>query len=1757
MQQSRFMAIMNDYDRTLQLIRTSTNSAGEANAQYEIYTKSVEAANKKMQNSFEAFYVKLTSSEAIKTVYDSISGLVDKFTALGPVMSALTITSAAMIAKYLVATTAIQAETIAIEMQNAVKAKSIFLDSKTLSLGPRIFATIAKMIFFRNAETAATMTATAAMHAYNAAVALTLGAFAVLAVVLIASISAWKKHKQAIYDNYKASLAIADTSSREASTLQNLINRYEELTSKISLQDSEKEELLAVTKELADINPDLVIGIDEEGNARLRNIDAMKKELAGKLALAKQDAEKAYADRNVLVKEAGWTDEENLTEEGKKYLEQARAGSESIRQQLMSYGIQKGFDPLSIQGQFDQAVSEVEDGQITMEEALEKMAKAVSNNKLSYEEILKEIRKIPSIQDDLLQDLNSISTEMGFDIQSGFNFLEGLGEGDKQKIATGGLTKEDIVFYRNKFVQQMLGDDSVEYKGIYANFGETLEKNASDAMGKYDIFGAKKVSDEAAARLSLVNKLINTKMSEALFIDSDAFTTETQSQMSSIGAYVIQEFENLKDEVDDSGKRIYSDKEIVEKMGDDGAKNATLYYDALVEAERKGGKKYIKDRNKVLEEIKTGSFNDIQAAQIEMVKAAGLIEGTPQADFLKNSLFDPTVYTDQLKEFLGGFYDQYNSIFNELPVSLNEFFIKTYDNASDQLKSYYIPMVKKVFAENAEFANEFNTMLNSTNMSDPVQIQALQQKLVDKLVEEQYSLDTAWEVAKEMISREMKGVQAFVDAAKKAYDELKKLDEEIKKAIAGFTSGAALEQTKTFGFNGLQRIDNDLYTLTGNAVEEERQKRVSAFVIELQQEMEEINDALLNNKNELEDIAIKGDNVTAVEVERAKVLVTSSDELIQQNKFMERMLDDALKLTDAEKARKNYLETTSAINSISALASSLKDLGGLYTQINEGTMTQLDIITAIAENPDYLQFLTVQNDQLKLSSALLIQEAKHRIENVKTLINERIAKITAAQSSLKAIINSKVGEEEANKNLARQTIQDLQETTDANELAQTGKLDALKVYEKAIQQTDEAEDNAYQNSIKRIQSQIEAFRKRTLAMQGEDVGDATTVKTKGVDLKTQNLEIKEVVTQSTDWWQEYLDDRGVTSKTLVDQAKDLWNILENDKKGLAATLSTLKMPVESFLSEVSGKSKDGSDKVEELNDSLEKFYNTLRKIERLQSEISLIEAQMGLNSTDAKEDLKLIKEKAKKMNELIGYQKGLINLRQNELRTMQNQVPLYNGFLFLENGILKVRQAALSVALLSGRISQEQYDKTVDFLEKYQEVYNGIQESLKTIVDLEEERESMRKEMVDRAINVRQQLYDAFREMDEQEIQATEDKFDKLKEMEDDYLSAIKDAIDKEREMREQSQDEQDLLKKQRQLSTLQRDTSGRYAERVADLQTEIAEDQQDLRDKQIDRQYETLQKQYELQQEQRDIELQLLQEQMRLREDSGYYWSMVDQTIKEGPDKINAVLTGTEGFQKLDPLAKSEQLRTIQDDAKYISKLYQEGVSLSKNSTTSVANAIGYAIAAAIKAGTSDEDYSPIDDEDDGSDTGGGSEIPDKAYPGQIFTTGSAGDWVKYIQQKILSWNADALPRYGADGKFGSETYSAVRAFQTANGLQVDGKVGPLTWEKLNQYKEGGVVDYTGAAAVHGTLQDPEAFLNAKQTELIAKLRDTLENNGVNTINKTPIVNNNNSITIGDVIVNLENETNASPDEIAKLVRKEILNAYQNRMTTPVQRVR
>jgi peptidoglycan hydrolase-like protein with peptidoglycan-binding domain len=75
--------------------------------------------------------------------------------------------------------------------------------------------------------------------------------------------------------------------------------------------------------------------------------------------------------------------------------------------------------------------------------------------------------------------------------------------------------------------------------------------------------------------------------------------------------------------------------------------------------------------------------------------------------------------------------------------------------------------------------------------------------------------------------------------------------------------------------------------------------------------------------------------------------------------------------------------------------------------------------------------------------------------------------------------------------------------------------------------------------------------------------------------------------------------------------------------------------------------------------------------------------------------------------------------------------------------------------------------------------------------------------------------------------------------------------------------------------------------------------------------------------------------------------------------------------------------------------------------------------------------------------------ELSPQSATNETLAQGSKGPAVTELQGKLKERGFDPGP---ADGDFGPNTDNAVRGFQSSQGLEVDGIVGPQTWGKLNE---------------------------------------------------------------------------------------------------------
>lgn len=67
-----------------------------------------------------------------------------------------------------------------------------------------------------------------------------------------------------------------------------------------------------------------------------------------------------------------------------------------------------------------------------------------------------------------------------------------------------------------------------------------------------------------------------------------------------------------------------------------------------------------------------------------------------------------------------------------------------------------------------------------------------------------------------------------------------------------------------------------------------------------------------------------------------------------------------------------------------------------------------------------------------------------------------------------------------------------------------------------------------------------------------------------------------------------------------------------------------------------------------------------------------------------------------------------------------------------------------------------------------------------------------------------------------------------------------------------------------------------------------------------------------------------------------------------------------------------------------------------------------------------------------------------------QVIRASSPKRFIEMLQKQLVRENPSALPSYGVDGEYGSETRDWVTRFQERKGLQVDGDAGPETLGRL-----------------------------------------------------------------------------------------------------------
>lgn len=443
------------------------------------------------------------------------------------------------------------------------------------------------------------------------------------------------------------------------------------------------------------------------------------------------------------------------------------------------------------------------------------------------------------------------------------------------------------------------------------------------------------------------------------------------------------------------------------------------------------------------------------------------------------------------------------------------------------------------------------------------------------------------------------------------------------------------------------------------------------------------------------------------------------------------------------------------------------------------------------------------------------------------------------------------------------------------------------------------------------------------------------------------------------------------------------------------------------------------------------FYNYIKTVddykkhlESLQDVQELLTKPVDIfNNTKAQEDY---------YKTLLGSNQSYLNHVNSELERLQKEA---------QSKYSKYIEVSIDGSL---RLTEEYWASTGEITEELDEWIDAYDDVLGRQKDLTDEINDYKKELKDLwegwrdgFIDLTNDIADVFQELDEKQLEDRQEFYEKLEEQDQRYLESVRNNIEEERKARDRANSFEDLQKKQSRLALLQRDSSGRYANDIAELQEEINQDQQDLADENVDNILDTLERQMDKDAERHQDILDAMQKQIDSNVENRIYIERAEQTIAQGEQAILDAIHMGEDWRNASNAEREkmdeEQATNIAGSKSYLEKL-NEGI-------TSSSEYISKTVTDALTKQTES-------------------------------LTWTIGDIPQNDEVHIAHAMETTLPSILE--QFFARTTTAQ---DMADDNQVSGA----------RYASGGIVDYTGPAWVDGTPGKPEAFLNANQTAMIA----------------------------------------------------------------------
>lgn len=291
------------------------------------------------------------------------------------------------------------------------------------------------------------------------------------------------------------------------------------------------------------------------------------------------------------------------------------------------------------------------------------------------------------------------------------------------------------------------------------------------------------------------------------------------------------------------------------------------------------------------------------------------------------------------------------------------------------------------------------------------------------------------------------------------------------------------------------------------------------------------------------------------------------------------------------------------------------------------------------------------------------------------------------------------------------------------------------------------------------------------------------------------------------------------------------------------------------LERVTKAADDAKDVLEDLQDTDNASESMDKYLKAIHNEAAISEAEARVYAQAITNGQKVIDEKLSKEIERINKETGT---------NMSTDV----------SGLYKLvgDRYQFDIARINSLPMNDEIKKMIaDELKSWNENLDKIEELEKKRRDRIKEYQKLQKDALSNVVNLEEEMKNTLKEKYEQEIEDVENKYKAMEEADNEYVDALEEAIKKQRELRDRENQWNDLANKERKLSLMQRDTSGSNRVATRQLEREVQDDRQELLDNSVDDIIDGLKEMYELQKESREAEIEyrkaLIDEGMLMRE--------------------------------------------------------------------------------------------------------------------------------------------------------------------------------------------------------------------------------------------------------------------------------------------------